>query len=227
VKRSVGSHEPLIALIEELPRYRDFLRAGAALHFVAVTDDDSSLAADDFNTEMSTRLGRRFVLHAVASPDVGGQPCIDENSSCDGTDPQLGHRMCGAAAIGRAYYSLAERTGGEEISICVADWSLVFGPLLAAVGRSEIPCVVDLPERAKDETRVSLRPGNANTLEVRRVEAEAECGRQPAYYFDPRASFPPGSEATRLVLCPVACTLTRTPDVELQVVPGCSPLDLN
>jgi hypothetical protein len=225
VKRTVGSHEPLIALVEELPRYRDFLRAGATLHFVAVTDDDSSLSADDFMREMNMRLGRSFALHAVASPDVDGQPCIDENASCDGANPQLGHRSCGAAAIGRAYYSLAERTGGEEISICVADWSEVFGPLLAAVGRSEIPCVVDVPARQKDETRVSLHPGSANSLELQRVDAAAQCGPQPAYYFDAQAGLPSGSDAARLVLCPAACTLTRTPDVELQVVPGCSTPD--
>jgi hypothetical protein len=215
VQRSVGSHDALAALLDELPSYRDFLRPSAALHFVVVTDDDSNLAADQFLERMDAELGRPFVVHAVASPDVDGAPCRDANATgaCTGDGRQA---SCGAAAIGREYYALAERLGGQEISICVDDWRKVFGPLLEAVGRTEVPCIVDLTEPVLPDTQVTLlRPGAAN-VRLNEVARAAQCGQERAYYILEQAL------ATRLVLCPVACGSTTVEDVELRITIGCS-----
>lgn len=217
VPRRVASNEPLIALIDELPRYRDFLRRDAGLHFVVVTDDDSSVSAEQFSKEINVALERPFVLHSVASPDVDGAPCRNSDVSCEGADPRQSARRCGAASIGREYAKLAQRSGGEEISICVSDWSLVFGPLLSAVGRREIPCQIEIPARERQETEVTLRPRGVSALGLLRVESERQCGQLAAFYFVTRAA----TEVAQLVLCPAACTLTRTPEVELRIVPGC------
>jgi hypothetical protein len=217
VQRNVGSHEPLAALLAELPRYRDFLRPSAALHFVVVTDDDSSLSADQFLEQMNAQLGRPFVVHAVASPDVDGAPCRNQNAAaaCTGASARQ-QASCGAAAIGREYYALAERLGGQEISICVDDWRMVFGPLLEAVGRTEVPCIVDLTEPVLPDTQVTLLRPNTASVRLNEVAGAALCGQESAYYVVQQAL------DTRLVLCPVACGSTTVEDVELRITIGCS-----
>jgi len=217
VQRSVGSHEPLEALLDELPRYRDFLRPKAALHFVVVTDDDSRLDADDFLAQMTAQLGRSFAVHAVASPDVDGAPCLDEGAIPEcASATNVRRSACGAAAIGREYYALAQRLGGQEISICVDDWGKVFGPLLDAVGRTEVPCLVDLAEPVLADMEVTLSRPMIGKLRLSEVGSSAECGQERAYYLLGQAN------TTRLVLCPLACGSTTAEQVELRIAIGCS-----
>ena len=216
VQRSVGSREPLMALLDTLPSYRAFLRPTAALHFVVVTDDDSSLSADDFLAAMHAQLQRPFVVHAVASPDVDGQPCRDQGAPADcATATGIRRSSCGASAIGREYYALAQQLGGQEISICIDDWSTVLAPLLEAVGRMQIPCIVDLSEPVLPNTQVTLGRSGAGNVSLNEVASADGCGQERAYYLMPQAL------QTRLVLCPVACGGTMLDDVEFRVAIGC------
>lgn len=215
VQRRVGSQEPLIALLDSLSQYQDFLRPNAALHFVAVTDDNSSLSADDFMQQMTAALQRPFVLHAVASPNVDGQPCRSMSMSANCTPAGSGTRVCGAAAIGSVYYALAERTGGEEISICLDDWSMVFGPLAAAVSRTQIPCVIDVPAGEDAIANVSVRRASGSALPIEQVSGPDSCGAADAFYMTP------GPQGMRVSLCPAACAATSAADVELRIAHSC------
>jgi hypothetical protein len=215
VQDAVGSHAPLQALLDTLPRYQDFLRPAAALHFVVVTDDDSSLSADAFLRDMRGRLDRPFIVHAVASPNVDGAPCRNTSATCADAAGR-GSALCGAAAIGTQYYALAEELGGEEISICVDDWSQVFGPLLEAVGPTAIPCIIDLPAGAPLDAQVTLRQPGGPLLQLDQVVSEDACGRRRAFYFAPHAVQP------QLTLCAAACGSTTGMGVELRVATGCS-----
>ena len=217
VQRSVSSHEPLAVLLQTLPSYRDFLRPSAALHFVVVSDDDSDVAADSFYETMQEVLGQPFVVHAIASPDVDGKPCRNAGApeSCANASGRA-RATCGASGIGRQYYALAERSGGQEISICIDDWSMVMEPLLEAVGRTEIPCIVDLPGLVPNDTSVSLNRGGVAGQPLLQVSGEAACGQQAAFYMRSQA------DAIRLQLCPVACGGTTLDDVELRIAVGCS-----
>jgi hypothetical protein len=212
VGRAVGSKEPLEALLDQLPRYQAFLRPEAALHFVVVTDDDSSLAADEFLNTMMAQLGRSFVLHAVASPDVDGSPCLDERASdaCASLEGRL-RATCGAAAIGEQYYTLADELGGEEISICVDDWGKVFGPLLEAVGRTEIPCTVPLGNVSAADVSVSLQLPGEMLPQLHDVGSARACSDSSGYYF----------LDGQVTLCPAACEATALEDIELRVSVDC------
>jgi hypothetical protein len=215
VEYAVGSHAPLQALLDTLPRYQDFLRPAAALHFVVVTDDDSSLSAEAFLREMRAHLARSFIVHAVASPNVDGAPCRNTTATCTAAaGPKSA--LCGAAAIGTQYYALAEELGGEEISICVDDWSQVFGPLLDAVGPTAIPCIIDLPDGAPLDVQVTLRQPGVPLLQLDQVVSEDACGRRRAFYFVEHAVQP------QLTLCPAACGSTTGVGVEMRVATGCS-----
>ena len=217
VQRDVRSHEPLDALLEEWPRYADFLRPEAALHFVIVTDDDSDLPAQDFKRELDRLLGRPYTVHAVASPDVGGQPCISERASAQCMNPTDRTRaVCGAAAIGRQYLELAEQSGGEEISVCVDDWREVFGPLLEAVTPTAIPCTIDFDESAAlDATRVEILLG-LGMFRLLQVAGPRACNAVPEGYY-----FVDGTTGTQLSLCPAACAATTGESVTLVVSTYC------
>jgi hypothetical protein len=217
VQRQVGSREPLQALLDEFRLYRDFLRPEAALHFVIVTDDDSAITAAEFRRQMDRLVRRPYVVHAVASPDVDGQPCRTENAGdgCANAGRRFG-AMCGASAIGREYYELARELDGEEINVCTQDWSKVFGPLLEAVTPTEIPCSIDLEASFQlDTTQVALRTGeSAERLAL--VAGPDACGTRPrAYYYVDR------QEGPQLTLCPRACEATQTDGVELDIATNC------
>jgi hypothetical protein len=215
IQREVESNEPLSVLIEALPRYRDFLRADAALHFVAVTDDESALSAGDFQRQIQAALQRPYTFHAVVSPDVDGMPCQVEMASQ--TCSQAGNRrgICGAAAIGTQYLTLAEESGGESISICIDDWREVFGPLLEAVTPTSIPCAINLPQLdAFALAEVELIQDGAAAL-LQRVPSAAACAMSYAFYLEPRGDGPV------LTLCPAACAATSAAGVELHVRVDC------
>jgi hypothetical protein len=215
--RSVGDHEPLQALLDELPNYRSFLRPTAALHFVVVTDDESGLSADDFLTQMRASLGRAFVVHAVASPNVDGSPCRSDSPQCANV-ATTSRALCGAAAIGTQYYALAEQTAGLEISICEDDWSKIFGPLLDAVGSTAIPCTIQLSQAPSSDTQVTLRDAMGAELQLPRVRNSAACAQQRGYYIVTQGA------QSQVALCPVACNSTTLTGVELRVAQDCTAL---
>lgn len=53
-------------------------------------------------------------------------------------------QLCGADTFRREYYALAAATGGQQISVCVADFREVFAPLTDAVTRIRVPCAIDI-----------------------------------------------------------------------------------
>jgi hypothetical protein len=216
VQRDVGSHEPLQALLDTLPKYKGFLRRNAAPHFVVVTDDDSSLSAQDFERSMLAQLGRKFVVHAVASPDVDGMPCGKPSDAASCTTAATRRGGCGAAAIGVQYYALAQQLGGEQISICVDDFAQVFGPLLEAVGRTQIPCIIDLNGPEVADTQVMLSRPGASVLALSEVQSADVCGARDAYYYADHTLTP------RIALCPAACGGTTSADAELRIALDCS-----
>jgi len=197
VPAAVDSHNALQLLLDQYAQYEPFLRAEAALHFVLVSDDDSWLAGQDFKTMMEARAGKSFFFHAIASEDVMGLPCV---GACGLP------LICGGFAPGLQYYWLADATGGQKISICVADWSMVFGPLQDAVIESvPLPCnypiPVPPPGESFDQDKVNLEYTSAGAPAAEvfpRAADEASCA-------DARGWFYPPEGATELRLCPAAC----------------------
>jgi hypothetical protein len=214
----VGSNDALLQLLDLHPHYAPFLRPGAALHFVVVTDDESFLPAPDFKQQMEMRAGKPFIFHAIASESVGGGPCV---GACGLP------LVCGGFAPGVQYYALADMTGGQKISICTADWSMVFAPLQAAVIESApLPCAYPLPAPPPGETldanRVNLEfvAPNASAPETfPHAAGEAQCGDNRAWFYDdPDAP-------TAIEMCPSACTAIGAGGT-VQIKIGCKTVPL-
>jgi hypothetical protein len=116
--------------------------------------------------------------------------------------------VCGAFAPGIQYYALADMTGGQKSSICIADWSEVFVPLQQAVIESvPLPCDYPIPPPPDGETldseKVNLKftaPDATMAEALPRANAESECGDAEAWFYDD-----PDAPAL-LRLCPAACT---------------------
>lgn len=203
----VGSNAPLEKLIEHYAAYADFLRPEAVTHFVAVTDDESDLPADGFDSTMSAHFMRPYTFHAIASPDV------------------MGHECDGAAAVGRQYYDLAGRTGGQRISICTDDWTAVFDTLVTAiVEAAPLPCNFALPDppdgMTLDPRRVNViyTASDGTSQALRYVGGADSCGASGWYYDDPTAP-------SEIRLCEGTCAIVGADTMgRIDVALGCETL---
>jgi hypothetical protein len=213
VSADVDSNNSLEMLRDNHKQYQSFLRPDAMTHFVVLTDDESkfnglSSSAERtkaFTDEMQALLHKSFYLHAIASEDVGGGlPCMGAPESC-----LLGLTIpgvCGAAAPGLTYYELAKNTGGLTVSVCITDWSQVFGPLKKVVVDSvPLPCnylIPSPPDGARlDATKVNVKHRDSVGGEQLFVKADSfeACASNLAWYYDNP------SAPKEVLLCQKAC----------------------
>lgn len=205
IDEHVGSNAPLEMLLAQFSRYAGFLRPDAVLHFVAVTDDESDVSASMFDAAIRSSLGgREYVLHAIASEDLGG-----------------GRECPGAAAVGAEYYELATTTGGQQLSICTTDWSGVFMRLLEAVTEAApLPCTLELPPppdgSTLDPMRVNVlyQPGSGGAAMP--LPFASSCGPAGGWHYDDP------SAPTAIELCPTTCeAIAADTTGRLDVALGC------
>lgn len=222
VPRYVDSQEPLQALLEHLPEYRDFLRPNAQSHLIVVSDDDSALSAAEFLPEMDRELGP-FTFHAVASPDIDGQACRDAvpNEQCLSFGDMY-PALCGGAAPGIQYYELAAVTGGERISICDDDWAMVFGLLSNAVLEpAPVPCTLPLAVRSDGEApssvEVRLLPEEVPLDRPVEFASADACAEGVAGFYQIDGPLP------QVGLCPVSCEHVREASAEVLIRLDCDP----
>jgi hypothetical protein len=205
INQGVGSSAALSQMIDQFGMYSDFLREGAVTHYIAVTDDESSLGATDFRTQLETLLGHSFQLHAIASPPgsrscttlpIIGMVCED---GCSGPGGD-------AADNGDIYWEAAAATGGLTFSICTSDWSGLFTTLSEAIAMpTPLPCVYGLPVppdgSALDSSRVNIvftsSSGGEETLP--NVGSFSRCGPTGGWYYDMPM------DPTQIYLCPASC----------------------
>ncbi|MET0286591.1 MAG: hypothetical protein ABW352_19060 [Polyangiales bacterium] len=216
VEQEVGSDEPLTALLDRYPDYADFLIDGALTHFVAVTDDESEISAQDFESRMGSNLSGKFIVNAIASPpgETGATiPIINiPIGACTGP-------YGSASGAGQVYWDAAEATGGLTFSICSGDWSALLDQLAKAVGESAaVPCSLELPTPPQgQELRYDLVNVVLGDDALPRVDDEAACGSKAGWYWD-NAANPSG-----IRLCTKSCDAAENGG-SIQVAIGCSTI---
>jgi len=220
VEEDVQSNDGLIALVERFDAYADFLRPDASTHFVVVTDDESErMDASTFQSEMLSRLGHPFTLHAIASPpgsthcEPGGGFCFINADGCEGPEDD-------AADNGDEYWEVAMATGGQRLSICTNDWSGLFSTLTTAIAvRTELPCRYVLPpppdgmELDRMKVNVVFTPSSgAGEQVIPFVGDFGACSATGGWYY----------EDDDIVVCPATCdTLTADESGSVQIALGC------
>ncbi|MBW2460416.1 MAG: VWA domain-containing protein [Deltaproteobacteria bacterium] len=226
IDRPVSSSEALQALLDEYPTYSSFLRRSAITHFVVVTDDESSLPADSFLTQMRTNLMRNFTFHAIAS-EMGPTSFTNPDGACQ---TSTGFPPEGAASPGLEYYALARTTGGLTFSICTpaAEWGGLFTNLTAAIAVPRaLPCRYEVPAApdgmSLDPFRVNVvYTSGAGTEEVvpyvgGTPGTEPDCTSGGWYYED--------ADSEVVLICPNSCTAIETDMTgRIELAFGCATL---
>jgi hypothetical protein len=202
--------------------YKDFLRPNAVTQFVMVTDDNDLIPPAAFKDEMEKLLGHSFIQHAIASESVNGLPCISEaqlwNPLCVAPIPAV----CAAAAVGEAYYSLAEQTQGEKMSICKADWTTVFEQLKKAVVEAvPLPCEYPLAEADDEfnpeEVSIVYEGSDKKEQSFPKALTPDRCGDKLGWHYDDN------DKPSKIVLCPTACTKVQSGG-SIDIALGCPPM---
>ncbi len=215
---NVQSHDGLSALVNNFSTYSSFLRADAMTHFIAVTDDESSLDWMSFRTQMESQLGHGFTFHAIASPpgSTHCEPpgfCIVREDGCEGPEDD-------ATDNGDEYWGISGATGGQQFSICTNDWSSLFASLTSAIAvPMPLPCRFVLPPPPDGMTldrmrvNVSYTPSGSSTETIiPYVGGFGSCGPSGGWYY----------EDDDIVVCPATCT-TISADAagRIDIVLGC------
>jgi hypothetical protein len=218
----VQSHDGLIDLVNNFGLYSDFLRPEASLHFVVVTDDESSMGWMDFRSQMETVLGRTFTFHTIASPPGSNHmfcpplfPCITEEGCA------IGDRE--AENNGDDYWALSEATGGQRFSICTDDWSGLFAALNAAIAvPTQLPCRYVLPEPPdgmtldRNKVNVLYTPSGTSTETViPYVREYGSCGPSGGWYY----------AGDDILVCPATCDILMADESgRVEIALGCETI---
>ncbi len=226
INRTVASNDALQVIYTSYNLYKDFLRPGAATHFVIVTDDESDWSHSHFNANIANFSAAPFtdyVLHAICSEEQvlipANPPLPALMGPCTG-----GLGTGGAAQFGETYINMASATGGLWSSICSTNWTPIFDSVAAAVSEGiPLPCTYDIPEPGQGETidpdRVNFVYQNAagGSETISRVDDASSCSQNGGWYYDSPTS------PSQILLCPQTCDVLAADeegDVEIQF--GCA-----
>lgn len=191
IKVHVDSYDALEKLVYTFPKYRAFVRKGAATNFVVVTDDNSRAPASWFETAgaklPSPGYAADFSFHSIVA---------------FGSKPRVG---CSTGVrIGSAYLDLTKKSGGVKFPVCQKDWIPIFGKLAAHVAKTaRPPCSYAVPKVAEGK---AISPGMIRVVHIgadgntvySRAASRAACTAKSWYLDHPQ-------KPTRVLLCPQAC----------------------
>jgi hypothetical protein len=225
VEEEVGSNEPLADLLKRFGDYASFLLPDVMTHFVVVTDDESSISADDFITQMDAKLAGPFRVHAVASPSSGNMSAVDPNDPISVLTGLINRGGCSgpngdASAAGVENFKAADKTGGLTFSICADDWTSLFSELASEVAAA-VPCTLEIPAATNggelDLGRVNVvftpPTGGAGQTLVN-VGSASSCGSKQGWHYDDPET------PTQITLCASSCTAAGSGGA-LDIALGC------
>lgn len=210
VRHKVGSKEGFTQVVDRYSDYQSFLRPGAQVHIIGVTDDNDDETAAWFEDEMallsSPGFPDGFTFHAiVAQGDLIIIGCC-------------GLTGCGAG-IGTHYLTLARSTGGVSASMCTGDWAAVFAAIASSVvDRVGLPCSFVIPDPGvglevdPDRINVYLTTPALGRVLLPNLPDEATCRDRGGWYFDDP------ERPTAVHLCSALCE-TEAAEVDIQF--GC------
>lgn len=241
VAMSVGSTNGLELILSTYPQWKDQLRANATKTLAIITDDDSSLGANDFAQQLVALDSsfKDFKFNAIAAPyEVNPITCTlacqaPNCQSCDpccGLDTQLGFFCTPLPADeGKVYKQLVSSTMGVFGDLCKQEFVPVFKDMATAVVQdASVPCVYDIPPAPAGETidfdkvnvEYKANAGSAPEL-IYKVSSEQACGPQGGWYYDEP------SAPTKIILCEASCTAAQgSAEGSLSVKFGCASVVL-
>lgn len=179
--------------------YQGALRAGAVKAIVPITDDNSSLAAASFDTQLLAKPGGQFGTAAkrnyVVYPIMGAPAHPAESPKC-GTN---------AVNTGSQYISLVKLVGGGSkwFPICLTNFGPVFTEMAKSIA-TRVACELTVPpppmgeKLDPDRVNVTYTPGTGGMSEpfLRDDSKPCEAGANGWQY---------STDKTKIILCGDAC----------------------
>ncbi len=197
------------------------LRPAAFKAFIEVTDDQSSISANNFDTFLTTGNGagyfgtkaaRNYVFHSI----VGVKTPLHHSAP-------VGSSKCSTAVnTGSRYQDLSKLTFGLRHPVCDSDYSVVFNNIANNIV-SSVACELLTPPQQQpggiiDWTKVQVEytPGGTGTPQLfPQVPNAAACSGDGFYYDNP-------ANPTKAILCPTACTKVKNDSTaKVDLLLGC------
>ncbi len=215
--RSVTSHVALDRIIDTYDHntygWNHMLRREAIIHFIVVTDDDSSLSMDEFIEDLSVLEPplTDFVFHAIVAieDDIEGGPCEDI-----------------AEDEGVVYKSLVAATGGVLGNLCEQQFQPVFTKLAERIGAASMQCEWDIPSPPDGEVfdpqkvNVEFTDSGGTAHQIGQVDSASSCTSvEHGWYYD-RPDDP-----SKILVCDQTCDWLRGHlGAEVTIILGCETL---
>jgi hypothetical protein len=200
----IASNDALEQILDNQPEWSMALRPEAPLHFMVVTDDESDLAAADFDAQL------KALSPDYADYKLHGIVCTTE---CEET-----------ASLGNQYIALGQLTGGIIGDLCLQDFQPVFDQLATeVVAGAEIACEWDVPLPPEGEAfdpmkvNVEFDDGVGGGFEIGYVDSAADCPNviDGWYYDNPVAP-------TQIFACEQTCQKIQGVETgTIQITLGC------
>jgi hypothetical protein len=227
VDQDVQSSNSLSLLLSRFDDYKSMFRSGASKHFIVVTDDDSSLDAASFDTQMKAKLQaydplftdyRFHSIYGYTEPDpfscLGGSndPCCDGFGSF-------------TASVGDVYKQLVAMKGGVQGNLCLQDFLPVFNQVSQQVAQTaQLACEWVIPPPPAGETfdknkvNVQFSAGGGAAQELGNVAGAADCAAAAGgWYYDDNTN------PTKIYVCPETCqVLQGAADAKIDILFGCA-----
>lgn len=207
LEQRVNSNDALHRVLEHQTAWGPTVRPDSSLHFVVVSDDESSLSALDFDAQIRALHPDHidYKLHAIVSM----QDCPE------------------AARVGETYITLTQLTGGIASDLCLQDFQPVFDQLATEViAGSQITCEWAIPQPEGNQTlnpnqvNVEFDDGEGEPEIIGRVESEADCATVADgwYYDDP-------DEPTTIIACEQTCArMQEAMEASISITLGCDTI---
>jgi hypothetical protein len=215
VDQKIESSDGLQRLIERYPTYQSYIREDSVKHVVMISDDNSNISADQFDTQFKA-LSPAFddyFFHGIINISEG--------------------LVCSVAGGNKSdvYIELIARTMGVGRDLCAlgmaADFQSVFDEIAMAVDQSSpVACSWEIPPPPagevfnRDQVNVIFDPGTGSTETFGRVDDPAQCASVTDgwYYDDP-------VNPTRVLVCPQTCTkIQAAAAASIEIQFGCATI---
>lgn len=226
IHQTVGSHNSLLHFIEcydggpsgtrcdDEGHWKDFISPGGFVHFVVVSDDNSSMTADEFDLWATGEFGDNYMFHGIVSSTDGRGDNI--TPECDEY----------SANEGAVYKELIARTNGIFGDLCLQDnneFDAVFDQITTEViTHVTMPCQWTLPsppdDSELDPELVNVEFASASgSQKIGKVVSRDKCDEvAEGWYYDDE------NEPTQILICPQTCDwIQGKPEAEMRIKFGC------
>ena len=205
--------------------WSSWLRPNSIKTFIEITDDESSITADDFEQQLfalapagtfGSAQDRQYVFHSI----IGIVPNSPTTAAWTPTDPKKDAMCDSAANPGARYEDLSIRTGGMRFPVCeTSSYDAVFKAAAQDVIESAtIACdftPAPLPSgQVYSEAYIEYTPGAGGASELfLEVADQAACSA---------TGFVRDDETGRITLCPATCDKVKQDETaKLNVLYAC------